>query len=187
MKRTARIQAFFDPETWTVSYVVSDPGTASAAVIDPVLGYDFNSGHTHTQAADQVLAYLAATGLNVQWILETQRARRPSVGRSLPAGSRWWPNCHWREHQAGAGGFQEALQPGAHFPAGRQPVQSPAQGWRAFRHRADRGHRRRGAKPQSSARVISRALLHVCASETGTCAWDVNRFGICRVHTDSPN
>lgn len=71
MNRTASIRAFFDPETWTVSYVVSDPVTAGAAVIDPVLGYDFKSGHTHTQAADQVLAYLAAADLKVQWILET--------------------------------------------------------------------------------------------------------------------
>lgn len=69
--RTAHIQAFFDPETCTVSYVVSDPVTASAAVIDPVLGYDFKSGHTHTKGADEVLAYLNAARLNVHWILET--------------------------------------------------------------------------------------------------------------------
>jgi glyoxylase-like metal-dependent hydrolase (beta-lactamase superfamily II) len=71
MTRTARIQAFFDTETWTVSYVLSDPATGSAAVIDPVLGYDFKSGRTHTQTADQVLAYLVAANLKVQWILET--------------------------------------------------------------------------------------------------------------------
>ncbi|EJL88483.1 Zn-dependent hydrolase, glyoxylase [Polaromonas sp. CF318] len=71
MSRTARIQAFFDAETWTVSYVVSDPATGSAAVIDPVLGYDFKAGRTHTQGADEILAYLATEGLKVQWILET--------------------------------------------------------------------------------------------------------------------
>ena len=71
MDRSARIQAFFDPDTGTVSYVVSDPATASAAVIDPVLGYDFKSGHTQTRSADEVLAYLAADGLKVEWILET--------------------------------------------------------------------------------------------------------------------
>lgn len=71
MSRTARIQAFFDAETWTVSYVLSDPATGSAAVIDPVLGYDFKSGRMHTRAADQVLAYLVAADLKVQWILET--------------------------------------------------------------------------------------------------------------------
>jgi glyoxylase-like metal-dependent hydrolase (beta-lactamase superfamily II) len=71
MSRTAQIQPFFDTETGTVSYVVSDPATGSAAVIDPVLGYDFKSGRTHTQAADQILASLAASGMKVQWILET--------------------------------------------------------------------------------------------------------------------
>ena len=70
MTRTA-IQAFFDPRTWTVSYVVADRATQQAAVIDPVLDYDFKSGHTDTQSADAVLTYLHANGMTVQWILET--------------------------------------------------------------------------------------------------------------------
>jgi len=65
------IQPFFDPKTGTVSYVVADRATKQAAVIDPVLDYDFKSGHTDTQSADAVLAYLRANGLTVQWILET--------------------------------------------------------------------------------------------------------------------
>ena len=64
-------QAFFDPATGTVTYVVSDAATRRAAVIDPVLDYDFKSGHTGTQAIDRVLAYLAAQQLQVDWILET--------------------------------------------------------------------------------------------------------------------
>lgn len=70
---TGRIttQAFFDRSTWTVSYVVSDSATKAAAVIDPVLDYDFKSGHTDTKAANQVLAYLKEKGLKVEWILET--------------------------------------------------------------------------------------------------------------------
>lgn len=67
----ATIQAFFDPKTWTVSYVVADAATKQAAVIDPVLDYDFKSGHTQTQSADAVLAYLQANSMTVQWILET--------------------------------------------------------------------------------------------------------------------
>jgi glyoxylase-like metal-dependent hydrolase (beta-lactamase superfamily II) len=51
--------------------VVADAATKMAAVIDPVLDYDFKSGHTDTQSADAVLAYLQANGLTVQWILET--------------------------------------------------------------------------------------------------------------------
>lgn len=70
---TARttVQAFFDPATWTVSYVVWDRATRRAAVIDPVLDYDFKSGHTGTRSLDAVLAYLDAERLGVDWILET--------------------------------------------------------------------------------------------------------------------
>ena len=64
-------QGFFDPHTWTVSYVVWDHATRRAAVIDPVLDYDFRSGHTSTASADRVLAYVAEQGLGVDWILET--------------------------------------------------------------------------------------------------------------------
>jgi glyoxylase-like metal-dependent hydrolase (beta-lactamase superfamily II) len=64
-------QAFFDPSTWTVSYVVSDNATRHAAVIDPVLDYDFKSGHTDTKAADKVVAYLREKELKTEWILET--------------------------------------------------------------------------------------------------------------------
>jgi len=64
-------QAFFDPATWTVTYVVWDRASRHAAVIDPVLDYDFKSGHTHTESADRVLAYAAANNLHIDWILET--------------------------------------------------------------------------------------------------------------------
>lgn len=71
MSTRTHIQPFFDPKTCTVSYVVSDIATKKAAVIDPVLDYDFKSGHTDTIAADALLAYVKAENLTVQWILET--------------------------------------------------------------------------------------------------------------------
>ncbi|KLN53204.1 MBL fold metallo-hydrolase [Variovorax paradoxus] len=71
MNIPASIQAFFDPRTGTVSYVVWDPASLRAAVIDPVLDYDFKSGHTGTASADRVLACVAEHGLQVDWILET--------------------------------------------------------------------------------------------------------------------
>ncbi len=64
-------KAFFDPVTGTVTYVLVDSGTGRAAIIDPVLGYDFKSGQTSTGPVDEVLAYVAACGLQVDWILET--------------------------------------------------------------------------------------------------------------------
>ena len=71
MSTRTTTQAFFDPKTWTVTYVVWDPATLRAAVIDPVLDYDFKSGHTSSTSADQVLAYVAEHALQVDWILET--------------------------------------------------------------------------------------------------------------------
>ena len=71
MTQRAHVESFFDPKTWTVSYVVSDPSTGSAAVIDPVLDFDMKSGGTGTASADRILAYLEARQLKVEWILET--------------------------------------------------------------------------------------------------------------------
>jgi glyoxylase-like metal-dependent hydrolase (beta-lactamase superfamily II) len=71
MSKRTTTQAFFDPKTWTISYVVSDPTTRRAAIIDPVLDYDFKSGHTGTTSADQLLAWVADHQLVVDWILET--------------------------------------------------------------------------------------------------------------------
>jgi glyoxylase-like metal-dependent hydrolase (beta-lactamase superfamily II) len=71
MSTRSTVQAFFDPRTWTVSYVVADSDTRRAAIVDPVLDYDFKSGHTSTDAADRILTYLAEANLQVDWILET--------------------------------------------------------------------------------------------------------------------
>jgi glyoxylase-like metal-dependent hydrolase (beta-lactamase superfamily II) len=71
MNQRITVQAFFDSKTWTVSYVVWDRLMLRAAVIDPVLDYDFKSGHTSTTSADEVLAYAADNQLQVDWILET--------------------------------------------------------------------------------------------------------------------
>ncbi|RSZ32291.1 MULTISPECIES: MBL fold metallo-hydrolase [unclassified Variovorax] len=69
--RRTTTQAFFDPVTGTVSYVIWDHATKHAAVIDPVLDYDFKSGHTDTVSADRLLAYIRAQSLQIDWILET--------------------------------------------------------------------------------------------------------------------
>jgi glyoxylase-like metal-dependent hydrolase (beta-lactamase superfamily II) len=51
--------------------VVADPATREAAVIDPVLDYDWRSARTGTASADEILAHLESTGLSLRWILET--------------------------------------------------------------------------------------------------------------------
>jgi len=65
------VSAFFDEATFTVTYVVSDPDTGHAAVIDPVLDFDAASGRTSTRSADEVIAHVKDNGLTVDWILET--------------------------------------------------------------------------------------------------------------------
>ena len=65
------IAAFFDPRTWSVQYVVSDPRTRQCAIIDPVLDFDEKSGATDTANADRLLEFVRAQDLEVQWILDT--------------------------------------------------------------------------------------------------------------------
>lgn len=65
------IKAFFDPATFTVTYVVHDPETQRAAVIDSVFDFDPASGRTSLGSADKVIAYAKEQGLTVEWLLET--------------------------------------------------------------------------------------------------------------------
>lgn len=65
------IHHFFDPNTSTFTYVVSDPATQKCAIIDPVLDYDMSAGKTSTSSADPVIAYVKEQKLEVEWILET--------------------------------------------------------------------------------------------------------------------
>ncbi|WP_045834986.1 MBL fold metallo-hydrolase [Hyphomicrobium sp. 99] len=65
------IRAFFDEPTNTVSYVVHDPSTRAAAIIDSVLDFDQAAGRTDTKSADEIVAYVRANDLQVEWLLET--------------------------------------------------------------------------------------------------------------------
>lgn len=65
------IQAFFDEQTFTVTYLVSDPASRRAVIIDPVLDFDPKAARTTTRLADRLLAAAKAGGLAVEWILET--------------------------------------------------------------------------------------------------------------------
>ena len=67
----ALIHAFFDEATNTVSYLVADPVTRDAAVIDPVLDYDPNAGEVDTRSVEAILARASADGLRIVWTLET--------------------------------------------------------------------------------------------------------------------
>lgn len=65
------IDAFFDEATFTVTYLVTDPQTKRAAIVDPVLDYDHKSGKASTKSAERVLAKAVERQASVDWILET--------------------------------------------------------------------------------------------------------------------
>jgi glyoxylase-like metal-dependent hydrolase (beta-lactamase superfamily II) len=65
------VEAFFDEDTFTVSYVVWDGVAKVAAIVDSVLDYNAAAGRTATTEADKIAAFIAAYGLTVAWHLET--------------------------------------------------------------------------------------------------------------------
>lgn len=65
------IKDFFDPETWTYTYVVYQGDASPCVIIDSVLNYDPKSGRTSTKSADEVIAFVKEHKLQVSWILET--------------------------------------------------------------------------------------------------------------------
>src|SRR5262245_55377812 len=78
------VVAFFDEDTFTVSYLVSDPATRRAAIIDSVLDFDHASGRTRHVSADRIAAAVESKGLTVDWVLETHvHADHVSAGDTL--------------------------------------------------------------------------------------------------------
>ncbi|MHB1103195.1 MAG: MBL fold metallo-hydrolase [Devosia sp.] len=65
------IEAFFDEPTNTVSYLVADPQSRKALVIDPVLDYDQKSGVVDTASVERILAMAKDRGLTIEWVVET--------------------------------------------------------------------------------------------------------------------
>ena len=66
-----QVQGFFDPATWTVTYVVYEKEGGACAIIDSVLDYDPKSGRTNTTSVDRVIDFLQQKHLKLAWILET--------------------------------------------------------------------------------------------------------------------
>jgi glyoxylase-like metal-dependent hydrolase (beta-lactamase superfamily II) len=67
----ANVEAFFDPETWTFTYVVYAGKQSQCVVIDSVMNYDPKSGRTSTKSADEVIGFIQSEQLQLTWVLET--------------------------------------------------------------------------------------------------------------------
>ena len=69
--KAPEVKAFFDSDSNTVSYVVTDPATKKAAIIDSVLDFDYASGTVAYDHAEMIIAYVRAQALDVEWLIET--------------------------------------------------------------------------------------------------------------------
>jgi glyoxylase-like metal-dependent hydrolase (beta-lactamase superfamily II) len=65
------VTAFFDEETFTASFVVKDPNSNACAIIDSVMDIDYAAGRITTKSADEIIAFVQANNLKVEWIIET--------------------------------------------------------------------------------------------------------------------
>ena len=69
--KAPEVKAFFDNESNTVSYVVTDPATKKAAIIDSVMDFDYASGTISYDHADMIIEYVTTQKLDVEWLIET--------------------------------------------------------------------------------------------------------------------
>lgn len=65
------VKAFFDPATWTISYVVKDPDSKACAVVDSVMDIDYAAGRITYESADAIIKYIEDEGLELTWLIET--------------------------------------------------------------------------------------------------------------------
>ena len=65
------VSAFFDPATWTISYVVKDPASNKCAIVDSVMDIDYAAGRITYESADELIKFVQDNGLEVEWLLET--------------------------------------------------------------------------------------------------------------------
>ena len=71
MSKAPHVQAFFDPQTNTISYVVRDNGSRACAVIDPVLDFDYASGRIGYDSANRIIEFIRQNALKLEWLIET--------------------------------------------------------------------------------------------------------------------
>ena len=133
------VEGFFDAATHTLTYLVADPATGAAVVIDPVLDFDTASGRTSTVSLEQVLTRIAERGLTLERILETHAHAdhltgadeiRRRTGAPIGIGSRITEvqkvfSVLFEAHDVTADGvvFDSLYADGARFTIGSLPVE----------------------------------------------------------------
>ncbi|MBK8198404.1 MAG: MBL fold metallo-hydrolase [Acidobacteria bacterium] len=134
----ANLKAFFDTATNTVTYLVWDPATRAAAIIDPVLDFEPNAAGLTTGSADAVLAAAAGLDLHIDWILDTHAHADHLSGADYlrrRTGAKIGIGAHITEVQdafrpmfgaasdtPGAGVFDVLLQDGDTLPLGERTI-----------------------------------------------------------------
>ncbi len=133
------VEGFFDAATHTITYLVADPATGAAAVIDPVLDFDTTSGRTSTASLERVLARITERGLTLERVLETHAHAdhltgadeiRRRTGAPIGIGSRITEvqkvfGVLFEAHDVTADGvvFDSLYADGARFALGSLPVE----------------------------------------------------------------
>lgn len=135
---TPDVAGFFEPRTFSVQYVVSDPATKKCAIIDPVLDYDEKSAATATHHADELLAYVAEQGFEIEWILDThphadhfsaahylkeKTAAPTAIGRYVKDVQELWKGIyHWPDFPADGRQWDHLFSEGDTFKLGDMDV-----------------------------------------------------------------
>ena len=105
------VKGFFEKRTFSIQYIVADPDTKRAAIIDPVLDFDPKSGSTATHSADEMLECIEREGFTLEWILDTH-PHADHLGGRLPQGQDGRADRHRREGR----GSPEALEGAYNYP-----------------------------------------------------------------------
>ena len=69
--RSPLVTGFYEPDTGSIQYLVADPGSRKAAIIDPVWNFDPRNARSDTRSADEILQHVSSQGLTVNWVLDT--------------------------------------------------------------------------------------------------------------------
>lgn len=133
-----QVTGFYDPRTFSVQYVVTDPTTKRCAIVDPVLDFDEKSGATATTQADAILTYVREQGLTVEWILDThphadhfsaaqylkaQTGAQTAIGEHVVAVQKLWKGLYnWPDLAADGSQWDRLFAHGDRFQLGSLDV-----------------------------------------------------------------